>query len=314
MNRSVLLRLLVLAAIWGGSFPLQRVAVPALGANVVGFGRLLLGAVALLILVRALGKHLDLRARWKDYLILGALNSALPFWLFAHAAPHLPSGYSAVLNATTPLSTVLVLWVLGAKPSASKVTGVAVGISGVALIAGFGTVALQGATLWAFLGGLLAAFCYAIAALETRRRFEGADAIVTAAGSLTLSTVLLAPLLAFDIGNMHPTTNAWLALLVIGLLCTGVAYWLYFGLLRDAGAERATTVTLLVPVFAMIWGTSFLGERVTLLDVAGAALVLFAVALVFEKVRWPWRRRDAATGVVTATNAPARVPAPGPTR
>lgn len=301
MNRSVLFRLVVLAAIWGASFQLQRVAVPALGANVVGFGRLVLGALALLTLVLALGKALDLRRRWKDYLILGALNSAVPFWLFAHAAPHLPSGYSAVLNATTPLSTVLVAWVLGTRPSVSKIIGVAVGIAGVGLIAGFGTVPLQGAALWAFLGGLVAAFCYAIAALETRRRFTGADPLATATGSLLLSTLLLLPLVFLDVDAIRPTVAAWGALAVIGLLCTGVAYWLYFGLLRDAGAERATTVTLLVPVFALVWGTTFLHEHVTLLDIAGSALVLFAVALVFEKVKWPARRTG--TAPIAATEA-----------
>lgn len=291
MNPAIVIRLALLGAIWGGSFALQRIAVPALGANLVAFGRLAFASIAVLALITLLAKPLNWRARWRDYLVLGALNSAVPFWLFAHAAPHLPSGYSAVMNATTPLFAVLLAWQAGARPSASKLGGVVLGMVGVALIAGFGVVVLTTPTALAFAGALLAGALYAVAALETRRRFNGSDPLVIAAGTLSASTLLLAPIALFDLSSANYTFDAIASLLLIGLVCTAFAYALYFALLRDAGPERATTVTLLVPVFAMIWGALLVGESITLIDVFGASLVLFSVALVFEKLRWPARRR-----------------------
>src|SRR6185295_16410187 len=238
-----------------------------------------------------LQKPLEWRTRWRDYVVLGALNSAVPFWLFAHAAPHLPSGYSAVCNATTPLFAVLLAWQAGARPSGSKLGGVVLGLIGVSLIASFGVVALTTPTVLAFAGALLAGALYAVAALETRRRFNGSDPLVIAAGTLSASTLMLAPVSVIDLPTATYTWPAVGALLLIGLVCTAVAYALYFALLRDAGPERATTVTLLVPVFAMIWGALLVGESITAIDVVGASLVLLSVALVFEKLRWPARRR-----------------------
>src|SRR5258706_865711 len=280
MTPSMIFRLALLGAIWGGSFALQRIAVPALGANLVAFGRLATASVAMLLLIAALGKRLEWRARWRDYFVLGALNSAVPFWLFAHAAPYLPSGYSAVMNATTPLFAVLLGWQAGARPSPSKFGGVALGVIGVALIASFGVVALTGVTALAFGGALLAGALYAVAAMETRKRFNGSDPMAIAAGTVAELILLLAPVAGFDLGSAVPTTSALLALGLIGLVCTGWAYVVYFGLLRDAGPERATAVALLVPVFAHIWGALLLSEAITVTDVIGSALVLFSVALV----------------------------------
>lgn len=303
MDKKIGLKLALLGAIWGGSFALQRVAVPELGANLVAFGRLATAAGAMLMLIALLGKSLDWRARWKDYLLLGALNSAVPFWLFAHAAPYLPSGYSAVLNATTPLFTVLIAWSIGTRPSGSKLAGVVVGLIGVALIAGFGVVVMNVPTTLAFFGAMFAGFLYAVAALQTRARFAGSDPIVVATGTLTASTLLLAPLGIAGLGAANPTLPALLSLALLGLVCTATAYAIYFGLLRDAGPERATTVTLLVPVFAHLWGAGLLGEPIGAADVAGTLLILLAVALVFEKLRWPKRRVVAAAVAI----APERV-------
>ena len=305
MNASIVIRLAVLGAIWGGSFALQRIAVPELGANLVAFGRLLMASLAMLARIALLQKPLEWRTRWRDYVVLGALNSAVPFWLFAHAAPHLPSGYSAVMNATTPLFAVLLAWHAGSRPSASKLGGVVLGMVGVAAMAGFGAVALSTPTVLAFAGALLAGALYAVAALETRRRFNGSDPLVIAAGTLSASTLILAPVSVIDLPTATYTWAGVGALVLIGLVCTAIAYALYFALLRDAGPERATTVTLLVPVFAMVWGALLVDESISLIDVFGASLVLVSVALVFEKLRWPSRARPAAAAApVVARGTP----------
>jgi drug/metabolite transporter (DMT)-like permease len=289
MHTSIAARLIALGAIWGASFLLQRVAVPALGAGAVAFGRIALAAVAMLVLLAALGRSLNWRARWKDYALIGAINSAIPFWLFAYAAPSLPSGYLSVLNGTVPLFTVLVAAFLGTRPTAPKLLGVLLGIVGVALIVGFGVVAITANTLLAFGAGLLAALLYAIATNVIRQRFSGADPLVVATGSLNASAPLLLPLALSNLGAMQLSLPALICLVALGLVCTALAYVFYFGLLRDAGPDRAVTVTLLVPVFAHVFGALFLREPLTVSGVVGCALVLCAIALVFGKLQWPTR-------------------------
>ncbi|HEX3896827.1 MAG TPA: EamA family transporter, partial [Rudaea sp.] len=140
MNAKTLTQLILLSMIWGSSFMFQRITVPALGAGVTAAGRVLLAALALLALLAATGRKTDFRARWRDYLLVGIGGAALPFVAFAFAAYWLPAGYSAVLNATVPLFTVLIGWVGGPRPSTSKLTGVVVGVVGVVTLARFGTV------------------------------------------------------------------------------------------------------------------------------------------------------------------------------
>ena len=284
-------RIVLLAMIWGSSFLFQRIAVPEVGPGVVAFGRLALAAVALVLLLRLRGGSLEWRRLWREYLLLGAFNSALPFFFFAYAAGHLPAGYLAVLNATVPMFTVLLAWsTTGAQPTASKLTGVVVGISGVAVLAGFGGVALGWSTLASFGAGLGAALCYAYAALRSRRHLANADPLAAAAGSLLGATAVLVPLVAFTLPTHLPSQSAVLSMLMLGLVCTGLAYVLYFWLLRHAGSERAVTVTFLVPVFAQLWGAMFLHETLTPASAFGFSLVLVAMALVFERLPILFRR------------------------
>ena len=290
MNASVGLRLALLGAIWGGSFLLQRVAVPALGPGLVSFGRIALAALAMLLLTRSLGRRLHWRSRWHDFLVVGGMNSAIPFFLFAYAAPSLPSGYLALLNGMVPMFTVLVAWAGGTPPTAGKSAGIMLGILGVGLIVGFGVVAINASTLLAFAAGATAALLYALATVQVRKRFLGVDPLVIATGSLCAAAPLLLPLAMISLPQAQVTVPALLCLVALGLICTALAYVLYFGLLHDAGAERATTVTLLVPVFALAFGAVLLSEPVTVSGVAGCVLVLLSIALIFGKLRWPGSR------------------------
>ncbi|HEX4480743.1 MAG TPA: DMT family transporter [Rudaea sp.] len=283
MNVRLLLQLVVLGMIWGGSFMFQRITVPALGAGVTAAGRVLLAAVALLAVLAFTGRKTNFRARWKDYLLVGLGGAGLPFVAFAFAAYSLPAGYSAVLNSTVPLFTVLIGWIAGSRPSMSKIVGVVVGIFGVVTLARFGTVTLDGMTLAAFGGGLVAAILYAFNARTVRARFADTDPLVVATGSMIGAALPLFPWGASSMPAQWPL-GAVLALLTVGVLCTGVAYAMYYKLIKEAGSERAVTVTFLVPIFAEIWGALFLGEAITWASAVGCALVLLAVALIFEKV------------------------------
>lgn len=287
MNFASSLRLILLAMIWGSSFLFQRVAVPELGPNWVAAGRLILGALVLVIVMLAMRKPLHLRKNAGAYIWIGFINSALPFWLFAYASITLPAGVTAVMNSMVPLFSVLLLWVMGERPSFGKFAGVTLGIVGVAMIVGFGGLPMTWATALGVLAGMGAAALYAFSAMEIRKRFTNVDPLAVATGSLLGATLALLPVLF--IGPMPSTVEVtpWLMLLPLGVFCTGIAYFLYFKLLHDVGSTRATTVTLLVPVFALIWGVLFLHEHPTLLSLVGMGLVIVSMMLILEKIKLP---------------------------
>lgn len=309
MNAASLVRLVLLGMIWGSSFLFMRIAVPAVGAGATTAARLALAALALYATVRVLGIRLDGRRRWRDYVLVGALNSALPFFFFAYAASYIPAGHSAVMNSTVPLFTVLLTWAsTRLTPSLSKLSGVALGVAGVALLVGGGSPVSGLGALSAYGAVGLAALCYAISAVQIRRRFAGTEPLAVATGSLIAATAMILPPTLPTLPTVMPATLPLIALVMLGLVCTGLAYALYFRLLRDVGSERGVTVTLLVPVFAQLWGLLFLGEPITLAAAAGCALVLFAVALVFEWVRFPGRAPDVPALVAAAVIDPAVKP------
>ncbi len=295
----MLVQLLVLGMIWGGSFMFQRITVPALGAGVTAAGRVALAAVALLALLIVTGRKTNFRARWKDYLLVGLGGAGLPFVAFAFAAYSLPAGYSAVLNSTVPLFTVLIGWIAGTRPSTSKIVGVVVGIFGVVTLARFGTVTLNPMTIAAFGGGLIAAILYAFNARTVKARFADTDPLVVATGSMIWAAIPLAPWGVYSLPSQWPL-GAVLALVAVGVLCTGVAYAMYYKLIKEAGSERAVTVTFLVPIFAEIWGALFLGEAITWASAVGCGLVLIAVALIFEMVPGLKPRRPVSSTLCTA--------------
>ena len=284
MNARTITYLILLGMIWGASFLFQRIIVPVVGSGVTAAGRLVLAALVLLAILALTRRPLDWRSRWRDYFSVGIIGAGLPFVFFAFAAHYLPAGYSAVLNATVPLFTVLIGWAGGTRPSTSKLAGVVVGVLGVVTLARFGDVQLNWLTVAAFAGTLAASVLYAFNARMVKARFAGADPLVVAAGSMIGASLPLLPWGAYSIPAQMPSTGVLLALLALGVVCTGIAYALFYRLIQEAGSERAVTVTFLVPIFAQIWGAMFIGEPITWASGAGCLLVLFAVALIFERV------------------------------
>lgn len=306
MNRSNLARLVLLAMIWGSSFLFMRIAVPQVGVAMTAGTRLALAALTLLAAARLLGRQLHWRERWRDYLLIGATSSALPFLMFAFAARSLPAGYSAVLNATTPLFAVLLAWQTShARPPTLKFVGVALGMLGVAILARSGTLAAGWDTFAAFAAGLTAAALYALSAMLVKRRAAGFDSFALATGSQVAAALIVLPLAVLQAPAQLPHLDAIAALVALGLICTALAYTLYFRLIQEAGSERAVTVTFLVPAFAQLWGLLFLGESISAASVAGLGFVLAALGLVLDL---PWLR-----GLKLQLPAlPPRVPALAP--
>ncbi len=285
MNASIFAQLVVLGMIWGASFMFQRITVPVIGAGMTGAGRMIFASLTLLGVLVLLRKPLQWRARWRDYVPVGIIVMGLPLTCFAVAARSLPAGYLAVLNATVPLFAVLIGWAnSGTRPSASKLAGVVVGVFGVATLAKFGQLAMNWQTALGFAAALFASFLYAVGAIMAKKRYGDADPLAITAGNLIGGSIPLIPLAAATAPAALPSGGVVAALVALGILCTGIAYALYFRILRAAGVERTVTVTFLVPLFALIWAALFLHEPITGAAVAGCALVLFAVALIFELI------------------------------
>jgi drug/metabolite transporter (DMT)-like permease len=284
MNFRILTQLVLLGMIWGSSFMFQRITVPVIGVMPTAAGRLALSAFVLVGALALMRKRLNLREHWRDYFMIGLISAALPFAFFAFAAKSLPAGYSAVLNATVPLFTVLIVWAAGTRPSVSKLVGVVVGILGVVTLARFGALEATWMTTAAFAACLAASVLYAFNARTLSARFKTADPLVVAAGSQLGAAIALAPFGLYALPAQMPAFGPLAALLALGVICTGLAYALFFRLIREAGSERAVTVTFMVPVFAQLWGALFIGEAITWASAIGCALVLFAVALIFERV------------------------------
>jgi drug/metabolite transporter (DMT)-like permease len=292
MSRKDLAILLSVAAVFGASFLFIRVASPVLGPLPVSAGRVALGAlvpVALIVVTRQRRRLApELRGRYRDLLVVGFLLAALPFTLFAVAELRLPASLAAVLNATTPIWGILVarVW-LGQAATARRLLGGAVGLAGVAAAVGLGTLPLDAGTLAATGACLVASLSYAVGSVWTARRLGGTPPLVLAAGQQIGAAVLLAAPVTVA-GTAHPpTAKAVAAVVALGLVCTGLAFVLWFRLLARVGPVAAVTVTLLAPVFGVAWGALLLDEPVTPGLVAGMAAVLAGVYLIVAVPKAP---------------------------
>ena len=281
---------LLLAAIWGSSFLFTRLAVVEFGALPTAALRVAIAALFLLPLLLLRGHGPQLRQHWKSVFLVGLLNSGIPFACFAFALLYLTTGLSAILNATVPLFGALVAWLwLKDRPDGSRVLGLVIGFAGVALLASdkIGIKASAGDATWLQAWGptlavaacLLATLCYGLSASYARRYLAGMPSLVTATGSQLGATLGLAvPAVLFWPAH-PPGLRAWLALLFVGVVCTGIAYVLYFRLIESAGPVRALTVTFVVPVFALLYGSVFLDERITPWMIGCGAVILLGTSL-----------------------------------
>jgi drug/metabolite transporter (DMT)-like permease len=280
MNKSLMIEFVALGAIWGSSFLFMRLGGAEFGAIATAGMRVSIGALVLLPILWFSGHWRALRQDAASILFVGILNSALPFALFAYAVLSISTGLSAILNATVPLFAALVAWFwLKERPGSSRVLGLVIGFVGVLLLASDKASFKPGGTGWAVIACLLACSSYAVSASYTRKYLTGIHPLATAAGSQLGATLGLAlPTIWFWPAH-NPGPMPWLALVALGVVCTAAAYILYFRLIEKLGPVRTVTVTFLVPVFAIIYGTVFLGEAVTTWMLMCGVVVVCGTAL-----------------------------------
>ena len=280
MNRSEWLALLLLSVLWGGSFFFAAVLIRTLPPFTIVFLRVGLAAAILNALVKALGMRMPgSRAVWLAFFGMGLLNNAVPFSLVVWGQSHIASGLAAILNATTPISTVIVAHLLtdDEKMTGNRLLGVVIGFFGVAILIGPDSLKGLGTNVLAQVAVLTAAVFYAFAGVYGRRfKRLGIDPILTATGQVTASAIVLFPItMLVD----HPWTltipalPVWEAILGSAVLSTALGYIMYFRILATAGATNLLLVTFLIPVSAIMMGTFGLGERLDPRHFAGLALI-----------------------------------------
>jgi drug/metabolite transporter (DMT)-like permease len=285
MSGSDWLLLILLSVVWGGSFFFAKIAVAELPPLTIVMARVTIAAAALHLLVIATGQRMprDL-SLWRDFLLMGLLNNAIPFSLIFWGQKEIASGLASILNATTPLFTVLVAhaFTRDERATPAKLLGVALGIGGVTLMIGLDITNGLGTHLISELAVLAAALSYGFAGVFGRR-FRGRPPLVVAAGQLTGSSVLILPLtLLIDRPwlGAAPSLGVWAALIGLALLSTALAYVIFFRILARAGATNLLLVTFLIPVSALLLGIAFLGETLTLHQLAGMALIGLGLAAI----------------------------------
>jgi len=280
MRRSDVAELLLLAALWGGSFLLMRVASPVLGPVWLIEARVLLAGTALLPVLARLNLLQELRRNAVPLLIVGCINSALPFVLLAFATLSLPAGFTSILNGTVPLfgTIVAAIW-LKERLTPPRLVGFVLGFAGVVVLVGWQVTVVTPSFVTAVAAGLGAALMYAIAAPYIKRSCAGVPALVVTTGSQLGAALVLLPALPFTLPQQSPTGSAIAAVVALALLSTTLAYILYFRLIQNIGATRALTVAYLIPLFAMLWGAIALGEAITPAMILGCGLVLLGTAI-----------------------------------
>lgn len=288
MRPSDYTRLFLLAAIWGASFLFMRIAAPEFGAVTTAFLRVLLGVIGLAAILVMMKSSFRFEQKFGVALLLGVMNSGLPFLMYCLAATRLPAGYSAILNATTPLMGALIgCFFFGETLTLRKWGGVVSGIVGIMIITTTGKTDVTASVVTGVIACLVATACYGLAGFLTRRWISqrgGLDPKMVAFGSQLGATLFLLPFFAWSVGRGPAIGwlqgNVWASVIALGLICTAVAYILYFRLIADIGPLRSLTVTFLIPPFAVLWGYLVLGETLSEGFGIGALIVCLAVWMI----------------------------------
>jgi drug/metabolite transporter (DMT)-like permease len=279
------IKLILLSAIWGASFLFMRITAPELGPFLTTFARVAIAALALAPFLLRAEHRKALRSHKFSLLTLGIFNSAVPFSLLCWASLQLEAGFTSLLNATTPIcAAVIGFWWLRIPLSRLQVGGLAIGLSGIAILTGNQLDFTRDGAGWPIVAVLCATCCYAYAGHYAKSRLPDVSPLAVSAGSLLASTLALLPFVFVFTPPQAPEAGTIFSVLALGLLCTAFAFILFFDLLKRNGATAATTVTFIIPVFGILWGSLFLQEEITNRMILGMAVALLGTAFVTKLI------------------------------
>lgn len=280
MSTASFLRLICLAAIWGGSFLFMRIAANTFGPAYLIEFRVGFAAISLMLVSLVLKKRLAFKENFRHFMIIGLLNTAVPFLLFAYAAQTLNASTLSVLNSTAVIWGALigVFW-HNAKLTINASVGMLVGITGVMILVGVDAIDIGMSATLPIFAAIMAAFSYGIATNYTKTAPKVAS-FDNAHGNMWAAVIIILPLLPFVPMRGEPSQYEMVSVIALGVICTGAAYLLYFKLVADEGAASALSVTFLIPVFGILWGWLILDEPIGWNTIIGTTLVLGGTMMV----------------------------------
>jgi len=277
------LLLILLSAIWGGSFIFMRVLAPVFGAVGTANIRLLIGAIFLLTIYRLIRYQIHWKRDWKLFLVIGIINSALPFTFFSFAALHIPASISVVINSMTPMFGALFeKIILKGNLTINKLMGLVIGTIGVIIISGSKTLSGTPESYVAIFACLAATFCYGLSGALVKKYGKQVEAKAMAGGSQLFAGFVLLPFLATSGFSTPITYDIILTVIVFGVLCSAIAYLIYYHLINTAGPTIALSVTFLMPVFGILWSKIILNEVITGQMILGAFIILIGIYLIIK--------------------------------
>ncbi|PLT28111.1 DMT family transporter [Peribacillus deserti] len=285
MKTKELASLFGLAALWGSSFLFVRLASPAIGPVLTAQGRVTIAAAALLIYIFVIGKSTQFKQYWRHYIIIGALNAAIPFTLVSFAALHLNSSMMAIINSLTPLFTALVVWGwMKEKVSIKKCAGIFIGISGVVILVGWSPLPLTVDVLAAAGFSILSTVSYGFGGVYAKLNFSQIPPQAVAFGQQMGASLLIFPFTLFTLPESTSAVTPTVAWSVVGvaLLSTALGYILYYYLITNVGPTKTVSVTFLIPLFGMIWAVVFLHEQITTGMIVGLIVILSSIFLISD--------------------------------
>ncbi|MBA2874747.1 DMT family transporter [Thermaerobacillus caldiproteolyticus] len=296
MNAKELTALFLLAALWGASFLFMRISSPVIGPVLTIELRVLLAGIVLLLYAWLFKKAMNIKQHWKEYLIIGALNAAIPFTFIATATLHLNASLAAIFNSTTPLFTALAsLFFLKEPLNAKKWIGIVFGTFGVFVLMGWSPVPFSIQTTLSALLSILAALSYGCAGVYAKKALTGVSSLSLAIGQQLGASILLLPLAIVHIPTKPVSSTVIYSVLGLAIFCTAIAYLFYFYLLANVGPTKTLSVTFLVPVFGVIWGMIFLHEKITIGMIAGLAIILTSIFLLSD-IKIAVKRQESLKG------------------
>ena len=274
------LQLFTLAAIWGSSFLFMRVASPEFGPISLIMIRATVAMLFLVPIVLYKKRYADIKKYWKTLFIFGLINTAIPFTLLSYATLYFTAGTASILNATMPFFTTLIAYVVFKdKLPTIGFIGLILGFAGVSIIAS--TSATADGLAWpAIIAALCATFCYGVSTHIAKIYLSKADSLSCATGSQIFASMIMLPLGILFWPDNAISTESWISAIVLGIVCSGVAFIIFFSLVSQVGPTNTSTVTYLIPIFGILFGIIFLEESVTYVTLVGSICILFGVMLI----------------------------------